>query len=335
VRGIEFFMLITKQTFANLSSILVNKYNNYIQPRIYLILCILISLLLSLRPIPWATDDSNYLDYVSFSSELLIKIFNNPLGVFVDEPLWLLINSFLGLIFENEVALRIIIFISSFIALKSLGILTNDSFLMLLLFVFIGEILAKYILHIRQGLAISLFLFGLARKGKRGTVLRLLTPFIHTSFWIVVFYDIYEMILRKKFKVSAKKRLVLFSILNMVVILLLPYIATLMNDRRVELYNFTMAPDASGNGFIFWIVLGIGYFLAVNKNHIGILGCYGIIFYLESYFFLEFSARILENFLAIIIIAIINTKEKYRLPLLIGLFIYGALGWYYKGGFVF
>lgn len=327
-------MLLNKQALTDFLTTIVNNYKKYIQPRIYLIFSILMALFLALRPVPWATDDINYLDYVNYSGELLVNILNKPLGLFVDEPLWLLLNAGLGLVFENEMAFRIIIFLSSYIALRSLGLLSNNSLLTLFLFIIVGEILAKYILHIRQGLAISLFLLGLAKEGKKGTFIRMLTPFIHTSFWIVVFYEIFERIL-KKMNVSITKRILLFSFLNMAVILLLPFLATLMNDRRVELYSFTMASDASGNGFIFWIVLGICYFLFVKKDHLGILGCYGIIFYLESYFFLEFSARILENFLPIIVICIINSKKERRVPLLIGLLIYGALGWYFRGGLNF
>lgn len=314
-------------------SILKRRYieNN---EKVYHVLILLICLALSFRTIPWAADDISYLDYVAYSGGLLLHVLLHPLTLFVNEPLWLLVNTVLGFFADNEFGVRTIIFTSTFIALHALKSLSNRSLLMLLAFVLIGEILAKYILHIRQGLAISLFLWGLVRGGRAGLVLRLLTPFIHTSFWIVIFYELYEWFFRR-IKWQYKYRLSLFAILNMIIIFLIPILAEFLNDRRADFYNFTMAPDASGKGFIFWLILGSLFVYFVKKNTIGMLGSYGVIFYLESYFFLEFSPRILENFLPLVVLGMIKTEGKVKAIFIVGLMIYSILGWYFRGGFVF
>lgn len=327
-------MLLKINHLVSLTNLKINQIKELKQTKAFLWISFIITFLLAIRPIPWATDDVNYLDYLSYSGESLVSLFKNPLRLLVDEPLWLLFNTILGLFLNAEIAVRVIIIISCIIALKSIGKLTNNSILMLFLFVFIGEVLAKYILHLRQGLAISIFLLGLAIGGNKGTFIKGLAPFIHTSFWIVILYDIFEMLLKRQ-KISVRKRLTIFSVMNMIVILLIPYLTVLLNDRRVDIYNFSMSPDASGNGFIFWLIFGLTYLLVIEKDHFGILGCYGIIFYLESYFILEFSPRILENFLLIIIIAIVNSKQRYSNVPLILLLIFGFLGWFFRGGFTF
>src|SRR5699024_11048690 len=120
---------------------------------------------------------------------------------------------------------------------------------------------------------------------------RLISPLIHVSFWVILMITVFEKICKRYF--SLDFRLTLFGLFTFVGVLIIPYIAKIAGDRRLETYDF----DVGGSyyGLILWLIIGLCFFLLVKKNNLGILGRYAILFYVISYSFIDFGARIFEN----------------------------------------
>ena len=304
----------------------------------YLVIVFLVAISLASRPIPWAKDALNYLNYVVYSDVLLdntiTKSFSNPLFFLVNEPFWLFINHLLGSIVQPEMVLRIVIFFSTFLVLLSLGKLTNYSLWTVFFFFIVSQILKNHITHLRQGLALGIFLFGLVIKGRTGLVLRMLSPFVHTSFWFMLFLEFFEQVARK-IRLSISVKLLLFAVLTFAIILSLPFIVEIFGDRRFSEYEFRMAQSASFLGFMWWIVLGTLFFLGTRKNKISTLSTYGIVFYLVSYFFLDFGARLFENVVPLILAVMLTSTKEFKFVFGMLMLLYGALGWYFRGGISF
>ncbi|WP_170007319.1 EpsG family protein [Bacillus fonticola] len=304
---------------------------NKIRMYLYFLVIITISFYLSLREIPTVIDDYNYLNYVSNGGLILFSNITNFSFYIVSEPLWLFINYLLGLLFEPVLAVRVIIFVSVFITLFALGKMTQYSLISVFFFVIIDQLVKNNIVHLRQGLALSVFLLGLSLKGKWRHIL-LLSPFIHVSFWFSIIFYIYELSLKK---LSINFKMLFFSLFSIIVALSLPFIADFLGDRRATSYSFSTPEDASGAAFIWWSLFLVVYLVGVGKNRISKLSIYGLIFYLITYFSLDFSARIFENFLALILVSTINSNSLWRYILLSLLFFYALLTSFPSGPMIF
>ncbi|PXW80495.1 EpsG-like putative glucosyltransferase [Pseudogracilibacillus auburnensis] len=308
-----------------------NKYRK----RFYYLFTFVVGLILALRKIPWATDDQNYLNYVTYShllfSNTVDKALHNPLFILVNEPIWLLLNNCFNLIFEPETVIRIFIFFSAVSVLYALGKITNYSFLTIFFFLFLVQIIKNHILHLRQGLAVGIFLLGFTREGKKGILLRFITPFIHTSFWFVLFIEVFEKWTKNFFTLSA--RLVIFIVSAFSFVFTIPFLMELSGDRRIKLYAGYEA--GSYYGFLLWLLMGLLFFLLVKKNETGIIGRYAIILYVLTYFFIDFGARLFENYIPIIVAAILMSNKESKVILVFVLIIYGGITWYSWDGFSF
>ncbi|MBX0319604.1 EpsG family protein [Shouchella clausii] len=305
-----------------------------VKKTLYLLIGLCISFFLALRPIPWARDDYNYLEYMINASILfsnaLNKIIANPLNIFTVEPLWLSINYYLSFIASPEMSLRIIIFLGAFMVVVGLGRFTNYSFLILFFFIFMPQILKNHITHLRQGLALGVFLIGWTSKRKIGRKLKYLSPFIHTSFLFVFFFLFFEK-MSKKVGLSLSVRLTLFCLGSFLAINYLPHIAGLLGDRRISEYEFSTFDDSSFLGWIWWALLGLIIIILTQRNRESILGYYAICFYLISYFFVDFSARIFENVLPIIVASIVLMRTNLKFLLIGILLLYSLIQWYIRG----
>ena len=130
---------------------------------IYILLSLFISYILIFPDdIMWAKDREWYLIYAEFSIDMIKTNYNKSLIVLLfNEPLFLLINSTLSFLFSPETIIKIIIFASSFLTLYSLGCLSDNKMILLFILIISPPFLLKYTSHIRQGLAMSLYFWGL------------------------------------------------------------------------------------------------------------------------------------------------------------------------------
>lgn len=303
----------------------------------YLILTALVGILLiAPKDIMWAKDRENYLVYARDSFTILKRSLSKGFFPFLlREPLFLLINVLLGSIFSPEIVIKIIIFVSSFGVLYSLGKISGYNLKIIFFFLFVPQIVKNHITHLRQGLGLSLYLMGLTSDNKYGRAIRYLSVFIHTSFAFIILFEILDVFL-KKAKLVYRKRLLVSSFILYIFIFALPKLSSLLGDRRAMQYNFTMAESATGLGFILWLLVGTFFILFIEENYNSTICSYGIVFYLISYFHLDFGARIFENIVPLILGETMS-GERNNIEIIFTLFflLYGLIQWHMRGGLNF
>lgn len=249
-------------------------------------------------------DRQNYITKVIKSEFLLSKYLKSGFFTLLsNEPIYLYINYILFKIFHVELVIKIIIFFSSF--LTSYLVLKHNPryFFFLILFLFFPALIFKFISHIRQGVAISIFLLGWFSAHKN---LRLLLYFfsalIHSSFLIVSFLYFLAWIF-EKLKFSIILRIIFTIFFGLFFSFSIKYISEILGARQSQTFLFEIG-DVSGFGFIVWLFIFFLYFMEgykfIKNNNFAFI-C--IIFYLSTYFFLDFTIRIFEAIIIIILLA--------------------------------
>lgn len=307
--------------------------------KIYIVLSIFIAyLLISPNDIMWAKDREWYLVYAQFSLDMIVKNLTNGIVVFLaNEPLFLLINSILSLVFSPENTINIIIFISSFLTLYSLGRLSKNKLIIIVLFAISPTVLLKYTTHIRQGLAMSIYFLGLVGylENKKYRYLMYLSPLVHSSMAFIIVYEIFELFF-KKIKFTSGLRLLASSIFLTTFMLSIPKIAFFLGDRRAQEYVFNLDLSGSGIGFFIWLLAGVCFITFKKNDFISTICSYGIVFYLISYFYLDFGARIFESIFPLIILSSVTDKRLwFRSSYTLFLIGYAILLWFSGARWIF
>lgn len=269
-----------------------------------LALAVSYGLILANFPIDVFKDRDNYLNYV-LNSEIILGInaSTSLLTLFANEPLWLLLNMHLKQMFEPEQAIRFYIFISATI-FAFLFLRRNPSNIVwLILFLFVPQIVKNYIIHLRQGVAISIFFIGWTLEGsKKRWMVMMLTPFIHASFFFVLIFLILSKCVTL-FKLSEALRISVFVVVGLLCALSVGYLAAAVGARQANEYTFS-AERISGLGFVFWLTI-LFIFISQGTNFIKrhSFEVFMLIFYLCAYFSIEVSARVFESTLFIMLLA--------------------------------
>jgi len=315
---------------------LIELNKNYRKKILYLIIATVLSYILIMPDnIMWAKDRFYYLEYARSSYLILRNNLDQGIITFLsNEPLFLVINFLLSYIFTPENTVRILILFSYFLFLYSFGKYSDYNLLLIIIFFLSPQVMLKYIVHLRQGLAMSLYYFSLFSNNhnKRIKYVKLLTPFIHSSMFFILFFEIVEFLLRK-FKFDVNVRLILSILIFILVMTFIRDIAYLIGDRRAAVYSNTLGINGVGLGFIYWFFLGTIIILFSNRTYYNILCFYGIIFYIISYFYLEYSARVFESMYPLILATgILDNKKWYRYIFFSFSIIY-IIGLWFQGGF--
>ena len=300
--------------------------------RLHLVTILLIALgyglVLAGLPLEVFKDRANYLIYADQS--LLIFLGHWSQGVLTglaNEPIWLLINAGLNLIFEPETTLRIIIGVPASIVAYLVLRTDSKNFIWLLLFLLLPQILKNHIVHLRQGVAISIFLLGwFSNSRSLSWFLLLLTPFIHASFFFILALLALTTI-ASKLRLAADLRNILFVVFGLATGVSLAGLAQYLGARQALEYDFTTA-QISGLGFIFWtmvLVILISQGRSFMRQHAFAIG--SLVFYLSTYFFIEVTARIFESSLAILLLAGLQMSGWRRITFISMIMSYGVLGY--------
>ena len=252
-------------------------------------------------------DRLNYLEYASSSEIILLRYLTNGfLSLIANEPIWLLINLISNQFFQPEATLKIIIFCASFIS--SYLILKSNSryFLFLLIILIFPNVLIKYIVHLRQGLAISIFLLGWFSTSKfKALLLYTISPLIHSSFFFIlaIFLLIY---LLQKIHLTNELILFLVIIFGFIVGFSISYLTNVFGARQAEEYDFKLT-QVSGLGFLFWSFIFLIYWFQGKKfvqSHLFVIA--PLVFYLSTYFLIDVTSRIFESVVIIVLLAGFN-----------------------------
>lgn len=265
------------------------------------------------------TDRGNYIVHVLDAEK---RFFNSDwslsgtISFFANEPLWRFINYILSQFFDPKKSIAIYIFISSFVFAFSVFIISNRYnhsvhvvFIFALLCLLLPQVMKNFISHLRQGVAISLFLFSYVfLTGWRQKTIFLLMPFIHASFFFVIII----LYLPKIFGLIKPSVGVGFTFLSFV-FLMSGYISLDMASFLGAKQTYYELADGrvSGLGFIFWSCVFLIYikqgsvFVSENK-----LALHALLFYISVYWFFPVAGRIFESVLIFVLIAALGLRSS-------------------------
>nr|BCN18623.1 putative O-antigen polymerase [Vibrio cholerae] len=281
-----------------------------------------------LIPIDAVFDRVNYLTYASDSEIIVARYLLSGSGSLIfNEPIWLALNVLLSFLFSPENTVRVIIFISSFLSSYFVMRVSPKNFFFLLFILFIPQVIGKYIVHLRQGLAISVFLVGwYITNIKLRYLFFFITPFIHSSFFFILLLLFFTEA-SLKMKLARDVRSILVVCVGLALGVGLSYIASFFGARQATEYQFT-SDSVSGIGFLFWLgILSLYWFqgrVFFRKHAFSISA---ITFYLSTYFFLEVSGRIFESMTIIVLLASIDLRAWRKSVFLIALSCFVLLSW--------
>lgn len=248
-------------------------------------------------PLEAFKDRANYLVYAEYSWDILQRYWSQGfLTTIFNEPFWLLLNSAFSTFLMPDILLRlIIIFFPAFVVAYYVLLHRPKDFIWLLIFLFSPLVLKNHIVHLRQGVAIAIFLIGWFGKEKWKRVITLLiASLVHSSFFFVtILWFASRLMLR--LRLGPDLRGIFFVGMGVGIGSVLGTVATFLGARQAWQYQFSIA-DVSGLGFIFWVCIFFIMILegrAFARRHAFEIGA--VVFYLGTYFFVEVTARIFES----------------------------------------
>lgn len=273
-------------------------------------------------------DFNNYLSYADNSWLVVLAYADDGLlRTLSNEPIWLLMNAGLSIFLDPATIVRTIIFFSA----TSIAWLTlryyPRHFVWLIFFLILPQVMKNYLVHLRQGAAIAVFLWGwfAVHRSTRWLLLGV-TPFIHASFFFILALLALTWLLRSARVTHAIRATMYFSVATTVVFSL-DVLAELLGARQFGEYEF-IRPIVGGFGFLQWAMV-LGVILTSGKTWLrehafenGIL-----IFYLATYWLIEVAARIFESGLIILLLAGLSLpgwRRRVFLGIVLGA---GALDW--------
>lgn len=304
-----------------------------VYPIFAFILAIIYGGILAGLPLEVFSDRANYLVHAENAQDILARYWETgPLVMLANEPVWLLINTALATWLPPENVLRLLIFVPA--SLVAWLVLRHDSrqFVWLLLILLFPVVNKNFIVHLRQGVAIAVFLAGwMAPRRPIRWALFAAAPFIHASFFIVL--ALMAVAHATRFlRLAADIRTLLFVAMGIAAGSGIGFLAAQLGARQALQYEFSMT-DVSGLGFLFWALVFLVWcfqgrdFLRRHAFEAGV-----IVFYLGTYFSIEVTARIFESALPVVLLAGLALTGWRRLVFLILLLSYGGLQWILRVG---
>lgn len=285
-----------------------------------------LALLLSSFPDDAFYDRAGYISYAYDSILILANTFARGIvSVFTNEPIWLLTNISLAKILGGENVISTIVFFSTFVTSYLILVTKPKCFLILLVFLLMPQVLKNNIVHLRQGFAISFFLMGFfSKSNKMKLVFLTACCFIHSSFFIVsTVYVISLVTIRLRLAIDLRVAAALsfglfFSFFGL-------FLAGAIGARQAE-SEYQLS--GLGFGFLFWFIV-LGLFLTSNQRFLKqeSFSIFMLIFYLSTYLFSPFSARVFESTLLVVLLSGLNLSNAKRLMFYVLILFYFLSQW--------
>lgn len=278
-------------------------------------------------------DFNNYLGYAENSSLIALGYAaGGYLAILANEPVWLFINSGLGQFMDPEIVVRSIIFFGASSFAWLILRYYPKHFYWLILFLFLPQVIKNYLIHLRQGAAITVFLWGWFAGNRFSRLLLMgLTPFIHASFFFILALLALTWIMRFT-RFGSDLKIITFGFVGIALGLGLGFLVELIGARQAGEYAFERT-DVSGLGFMLWAIV-LSIMLSADKSwlrdHTFESGI--VTFYLMTYWFVEVTARIFESGLIVVFFAGL-TLGGWRRQVFLGIVLgAGALTWVLRIG---
>lgn len=280
-------------------------------------------------PIDSVMDRDNYLNMAEFgwSQTTLIYYFTEGVFNFVtNEPLWLIINSILSFVLNSsQGVVKFIILFSSFFS-AFLLLKNNRKYIwFVILLLLLPTIMKNYVIHLRQGLAVTFFIIGFySNRRLYKNIFLGCTPLIHSSFFIVLILFLLLSYLKNK-QISLMIQIIFVVIFSLLIAFGSLSFASLLGARQGGDYQ-DLQIIKSGVAFVFWFFI---FILFANEGRTFItnnmFAFSSIILYLITYFFSPITARIFESSIIFVLLSGFYLKyfrQKIFLLLLFLNFIY-------------
>jgi len=274
-------------------------------------------------------DRDNYTAYLEYApAQLLFRLDGDIISTLTNEPLFLLMNVALTTLFSVEQALQLLIFVPAAIVAYNVLRASPRNAVYLLAVLLAPAILQKHIVHLRQGLAISIFIMGwFAVTPRLRWSIIALTPFIHASFFFVLGLMAANWTMRK-LRISPWVIVYVFAMLGVLIGLSLEDIARASGARQSDEYEFAAAQGISGAGFVFWSAM-LGLFLAQSRRFLRehALEVGSVAFYLSTYFLSPVTARVFESTMLIVLLSVLKMTGSGRLAFMTAIVLFVLLQW--------
>lgn len=279
-------------------------------------------------PLDVFKDRIHYLDYASRPLEAVADYLSQGVGHFLfNEPVFLILNYLLSVFLSPGQVLQVLIFSFSF--LFAFCVLQYDKRLLfwLLLALLLPQVLKNYVMQLRQGYAISIFMCGwLLFEGRKRWLVLAFAPLIHASFFIVfAFLAVHRVLclLRVHYWLVP----ILMGVAAFLSTFVIVEVASLLGARQGERYA-EAALSVSGSAFLFWSCV---LFLFMSQGRIWLerfsVPAMFVAVYLGLYFTSPLAGRVFESVLPLVLLAGFSLKgQSFRVFCLLFLFYFS---WHY------
>lgn len=270
--------------------------------------------LLASLPAEGYKDRNNYLGHATYSSVLIERYLERGwLPYLSNEPLWLHVNSVLSNFFYPEQVVRILIFCGAATTATYVLRNTDRRVYWCVLILFLAPLLKNYVIHLRQGFAIAIFLTGVSctKTIPRYSILAL-APFAHSSFAFVslLYFSVDAF---KRIGFSAPVRLTLYAALAIALAAAFGVVAGSLGARQAET-DIIESGGGSGLGMVMWMLV-LFAFVAEGKHfqreHAFAIAM--VTTYVCSYFLIAAAPRIFESGIVLVLLACMAlTGNRFR-----------------------
>ncbi|MBB4067460.1 hypothetical protein GGQ18_000019 [Salinibacter ruber] len=276
-----------------------------------LIVVIGVSSLIAFRDVGPAPDDRNYVEYGVYAEDYLDNVSTSqPVIFLLNEPAYNVFNYIVAESVGGEWYMPVFIFISFSVISIAIYRLSRRPVLSLLVFLLFMPVVKNWYIHLRQGLAISLFFLGISSSRKYKIFLFSLSSLIHTSIFVSIGSYLYDYV-AAKIGLSRAVRLTLFFVVAAL-------FAWLLEDLLKAIGYVVQRRDyrdagqlASIKVYLTYIIISIGYFMSTSENKSMMTQfLYGLSLYVTMGFSVPYAARVFENYIPFAVLSI--TDADYR-----------------------
>ncbi|MBY6192910.1 hypothetical protein KUV78_03780 [Marinobacter hydrocarbonoclasticus] len=264
-----------------------------------------------IMPLDVFKDREHYLDYATEPGLSMLDYWlQGFLPVLFNEPLFLIVNYVPGLFLSGPAVLEALIFSFSF--LGAYCVLSSNPRLLvwMVLILLLPQVLKNYVMQLRQGYALSLFLYGwfFCRGVNRWLVIAM-APFLHASFFIVLAF----MVAYQSFTFLRIRYWLVPLLIGAIAAsstFLIIEVASLLGVRQGERYANAVV-HVSGKAFVFWFVV-FCIFMAQSKSWVVRHGLEisFVAMYLGLYFMSPLAGRVFESVLPLVLIAGLSLQGR-------------------------
>lgn len=271
------------------------------------IFSVIFALLLTLLPNEYFRDRTNYILYAKNALDIMSGY--NDLSIYTNEPLFLLLNSFISLFVDNNNVPLFFVFFSSFtfsyfILIRSKSYLF--SILGFLALIFVPQSFHMLLVTLRQAFTAALLMWIVYYFWSSRYFLFFVfcLGFIHSSGFIIFSFLFLDKVFSSFVSKDIFIRVIFLVIISVVISFLILPLANILELRQGNEYENVILNVGGGNFVIYTLVLLITLTqrkkVFVNDGFY-IVAIVGISVYIGMYFFSPFSGRLIISFIPFII----------------------------------